>query len=338
MFTATREDATFSKCQKRSPSVKKALTNLFFLICLCPGILAQEKTRITFVPQWTPQAQFAGFYVAKEKGFYDEEGLDVIIDHIKQNSTESISDRLLDDSAQIVGQQLLQSVIARSDGKPMVNVMQITQVSGLWCVGRGPLKQPEDLDGLKVGKWKAGYSEFCDIMEVNKGIKVEWIPFINGINLMIFGAVDAILCYSYSEYISLMLAVGDIPENHVLKFSEHGYDCPEDGLYVTEEYYRNNRDKVDAFVRASRKGWLYARENREEALDITQKYLDEGKVASNKVMQRMMLDEYLNLQVNPRTGAVDFLPVSEKVFKDVNGALLETGYITHTVEYNEFVK
>lgn len=318
--------------------MRKALSNLFFLICLCPGIFAQEKAKITFMPQWTPQSQFAGFYIAKEKGFYDEEGLDVTIDHIRQNSTESISDHLLDNSAQIVGQQLLQSVIARSDGKPLVNVMQITQVSGLWCVGRGPLSKPEDLNCLKVGRWKAGYSEFCDIMEVNKGIQVDWIPFINGINLMIFGAVDAILCYSFSEYLSLMLAVGDIPENHVLKFSEHGYDCPEDGLYVTEEYYRNNKDKVDAFVRASKKGWQYAGENREEAVDITQKYLDEGKIASNRVMQRMMLDEYIKLQVNPHTGSVDFKPVSEKVFKDVNDALLDTGYITRTVEYNEFVK
>lgn len=327
-----------SKCPKRFPDVRKTLAGILFLTCLCLGVRAQEKTRITFVPQWTPQTQFAGFYVAKEKGFYEEEGLDVTIDHITQQSTENVSDRLLDGSAQIVGQQLLQSVIARSDGKPLVNVMQITQVSGLWCVGRGPLKQPEDLDGLKVGKWKAGYSEFCDIMEVNKGIHVDWIPFINGINLLLFGAVDAILCYNYSEYIALMLTAGKIPESHVLKFSEHGYDCPEDGLYVTEDYYEENGDKVEAFVRASKKGWEYARDHREEALDITWKYLDEGKISTNRVMQRMMLDGYLNLQVNPRTGNADYAKVSEKVFRDVNGALLQTGYITRTVDYNEFVK
>lgn len=328
----------YSKCPKKFPDVKKTLAGILLLTGLCLNVRAQEKTKITFVPQWTPQAQFAGFYVAKEKGFYEDEGLDVVIEHITQQSTENVSDRLLSGSAQIVVQQLLQSIIARSDGKPLVNVMQITQESGLWCVGRGPLKQAEDLDGLTVGRWKAGYSEFCDIMEVNKGINVKWVPFINGINLLVFGAVDAILCYSYSEYISLQLTTGRIPDSHVLKFSEHGYDCPEDGLYVTEDYYKQNKDKVEAFVRASKKGWQYARDNREEALEITQEYLDEGKISTNRVMQRMMLDGYLELQVNPETGVADYARVNEKVFNDINGALLQTGYITRTVDYNEFVK
>ena len=312
---------------------------LAFLV-LAGNLSGQEKklTDITFVPQWTAQSQFAGFYLALEKGFYEEEGLNVTIDHIKQNSTESPMDRLVRGDAQIAGQQLLQSIIARSDGKPILNVMQVTEVSGLWCVGKGPVSKPEDLDGLRVGKWKMGYSEFCDIMEVSKGIKVDWIPFLNGINLMIFGAMDAILCYSYSEYISLLLSTGKIEEDHVIKFSDFGYDCPEDGLYVTEDYYKKNKEAVDAFIRASRRGWEYARANQEEALQLTMKYVEQEKIVTNKVHQKMMLEEYLRLQVNPSTCEADFAPVREKILNDINGALLNTGYITKAVEYNEFVR
>lgn len=294
--------------------------------------------KMVFIPQWTPQAQFAGFYVAMEKGFYAEEGLDVEIRHLKQHSTENCIDLLLADKAQIVGQQLIQSIVSRADGVPLVNVMQLTQVSGLWCVSHTPISKPEDLDGKKVGRWQAGFSEFGEIMEFSKGIKVNWIPFIKSVNLYIYGAVDATLCYSYNEYLSLLAACGEISDNQLLKFSDFGYDCPEDGLYVTEDYYNKNKDKVDAFVRASKKGWDYARAHQEEALDINQKYIDEAHIITNRIHQKMMLEEYLRLQVNPKTGVPDYAPVRPEVFNDICKALLSTHFTTRMLDHKELIR
>ena len=313
----------------------KRLT-LLLAFFLCP--LAMNAQKMVFVPQWTPQAQFSGFYVAQEKGFYAEEGLDVEIRHIGTNSSENPMDLLLGGEAQIVGQQLIQSIIARADGRKILNVMSITQESGLCCVSRNPISNPEELDSLKVGRWKVGYADFCDMLETYSGITVNWVPFLNGINLYIYGAVDATLCYTFSELISLDLAIGDIPDDHIIRFSEFGYDCPEDGLYVTEDYYSKNKESVDKFVRASRKGWEYAREHKEEALEISWKYVQEGNITTNREHQRRMLEEYLRLQKNKNTGFSDFAPVSEELFNNIVRALLETGYITNKVEYNELVR
>ena len=313
----------------------KRLT-LLLAFFLCPLVMNAQK--MVFVPQWTPQAQFSGFYVAQEKGFYAEEGLDVEIRHIGANSSENPLDLLLGGEAQIVGQQLIQSIIARADGRKILNVMSITQESGLCCVSRNPISDPKELDSLKVGRWKVGYADFCDMLETYSGITVNWVPFLNGINLYIYGAVDATLCYTFSELISLNLAIGDIPDDHIIRFSEFGYDCPEDGLYVTEDYYRNNKESVDKFVRASIKGWEYAREHKGEALEISWKYVQEGNITTNREHQRRMLEEYLRLQMNKNTGFADFAPVTEELFNKIVGALLETGYITKKVEYNELVR
>lgn len=314
--------------------MKKAII-LSLTVFLALDAIAQK---VTFMPQWTPQTQFAGYYVARDKGFYAEEGLDVDIIHLGASSTESVLDVLKSGTAQIVGQQLLQAVVARADGTPIVNILQLTQKSGLMCVSREPISKPEDLDGKRIGKWRQGYSEFCDIMEMSKGIYIDWIPFVQGINLYVFGAVDATLCYSFSEYISLQMAMGDIPEGQIIRFSDFGYNVPEDGLYTLDDYYDSNKDVVDKFVRASKRGWDYARTHRDEAVEITYRYIDKGHIVTNLATQRRMLDEYLDLQVNPVTGVADYAAAREDDFNEMINALIDTGYIFGEVDYNEIYR
>lgn len=313
----------------------KKVIILSLTVFLALDAIAQK---VTFMPQWTPQTQFAGYYVARDKGFYAEEGLDVDIIHLGASSTESVLDVLKSGTAQIVGQQLLQAVVARADGTPIVNILQLTQKSGLMCVSREPISKPEDLDGKRIGKWRQGYSEFCDIMEMSKGIYIDWIPFVQGINLYVFGAVDATLCYSFSEYISLQMAMGDIPEGQIIRFSDFGYNVPEDGLYTLDDYYDSNKDVVDKFVRASKRGWDYARSHRDEAVEITYRYIDKGHIVTNLATQRRMLDEYLDLQVNPATGVADYAAAREDDFNEMINALIDTGYIYGGVDYNEIYR
>lgn len=318
--------------------MRKLVSSILLLVCILPGLAAQNLKKMVFTPQWTPQAQFAGFYVAKEKGFFQDEGLDVEIKHVGQNSNETPMDFLMKGEADIVGQQMMQSIVSRSDGKPIVNVMQLTQKTGLCCVSLTPISSILDLNGKKVGRWRQGFSEICDIMEFRAGLNIEWVPFIGGINLLVFGAVDAMLCYSYSELIAIEMAIGELPEENLIRFSELAPNSPEDGLYVTESYYNKNKDSIDAFIKAVKRGWEYAASNMDEALQITKKYIREANVLTNDTTQRLMLEEYLRLLVNPDTEEMDFAPVSEKAFQDCNESLLSSGHILQAVNHKDFVR
>lgn len=316
--------------------MKRRFLSLLTLSVLWPAALFAQK--LVFTPQWTPQTQFAGYYAALEKGFYKEAGLDVEIRHTSVNSIENPVDMLMSGKTDIIGQQLMQGIITRAQGNPLVNVMQITQASGLWCVAHRPIHDISDLNGMKIATWKVGFNEFCRMMEKKLDLQIEWVPFISGISLFVYGAVDATLCFSYNEYISLLLATGGIPEENILKFKDFGYVCPEDGLYTSEDYYRKNKFTVQKFVSATERGWTWCRTYKQEALDICMKYVREAGVITNLQHQKMMLDEYLSLMVNPATGHVDFAPIEKKLFDTINDALVDVGSIDRAVDYDKFVK
>ena len=314
--------------------MRKLFTTLAVL-SLASSLFAQK---IVFTPQWTAQTQFSGYYVAYEKGFYSDEGLDVEIRHLSANSSETAIYELMKGNADIVGAQLLSSMISRSDGMRLVNVLQLTQKSGLCCVSHNPISSPEELNSLKVGRWRAGFADFCDLLENFSGIHINWIPFLNTVNLYVYNAVDATLAFSYSELIALELAIGKIPDDHIIRFADFGYKFPEDGLYVTEEYYRKNKDLVDKFVQASKRGWDYTRTHREEALDITWEYIRKHNITTNRELQKRMLDEYLDLQVNPGTGITDYAPVRPEVFAKIVEALINVGLIVNNIKYEDMIR
>lgn len=293
---------------------------------------------ITFMPQWTAQAQFAGYYVALEKGFYSEEGLEVIVDHFGGNASGSVLQQLDKGNVDIITTQLVSALVADGNGEDLVNVLQTSQVNGLMCAARFPVENPSSLNGAKVGRWKAGFADVCDLFCHRNGIELEWIPYVQGINLFVSGAVDAILCYSYSEYLQLLLATGGIPEQNIMRFRDYGFDYPEDGLYVKAGNYKKHKDEIDKFVRASKKGWDYAREHFDEALDITMKYTREFNIITNRTIQRLMLEEVLRLQVNPVTGKADYAPVSRESFEKLYRLLKETGKVSRELKYEEVIR
>ena len=177
---------------------------------------ASAQEVITFMPQWTPQTQFAGYYVAMAKGFYAQEGLEVVIDHFSGSSTGTAIERLANGKVDIITSQVVTAMMARDQGLPMVNVLQTSQVNGLMCAARFPIDSPQKLSGARIGRWKVGFGEVCDLFCIKNNLQVDWVPYIQGINLYVSCAVDALLCYSYSEFLQLTLATGGIPpENEI---------------------------------------------------------------------------------------------------------------------------
>ena len=263
------------------------------ICCLFIGVCLIQAQRIVFTPQWTPQSQFAGYYVAQEKGFYKEAGVDVDFQH--PSASYSALNRLMEGSSDMITQQLTQAMIGIDRGIHMVNVLQTSQQNALVLVGRSDsIRTIEDLKKKKVGVWKAGFGELAYIMDAEKKLNIKWIPFIEGTNLFISGTIDATLAMSYNEY--LQIKVSGHEDKPVIRLSGTEYDYPEDGLYVSADFYKLYPDKVKAFVDASRRGWEWAHKYPEEALDIVIKWMDKEMVPINRIHQRWMLEEILHLQ------------------------------------------
>ena len=265
---------------------------LMLLYLLRPDVVGAQ--RIVFTPQWTPQAQFAGYYVAYDKGFYQEAGVDVDIQH--PSASYSAFNRLLEGSSDMITQQLVQAMMQIDRGMPLVNVLQTSQQNALMIISYSDsIRSLEHLKGKRIGVWKTGgFGELVNFLDVDMGLDIQWVTFLSGINLYLSGALDATLGMSYNEY--LQIKASGYENKPVIRLSDTEYNFPEDGLYVTEEYYRKNPDKVKAFVEASRKGWEWAHEHPEETLDIVMRWAEKEKVHTNRIHQQWMLEEILRLQ------------------------------------------
>lgn len=304
------------------------------LVCLLSlSLFPVSAQKITFTPQWTPQSQFAGYYAALENGYYAELGLDVEIVH--PSTSYSSMSMLEDGTSDITTCELIQALFAADRGVRLVNLLQTTQHSTLVLVSRiKDVNDMSDLAGRRIGTWKVGFSEIPHMIDEEQNLGIEWIKFINPLNLYISGAIDATLVKSYNELILFYMS-GITPES-ILEFSELGFDCPEDGLYVSEGYFKKNTEQCRLFAKASRKGWEWVRNNKEKALEIVMKYVKAGNVPTNIYNQRVMLDIILEAQEDVKGGTPSYkLKVED--FNRLNEILKRFRYTSVPVEYERFI-
>ena len=171
---------------------------LILLAALVALPLGAQKTKpkqdmIVFTPQWTAQAQFAGYYVAQELGFYEEEGLKVSITH--PNATQSAENRVRSNLSQVTTLQLAQAVQFAANGLPMVNILQTSMNNGMVVISRRG-KNPMQQQGEKVGIWAGGFTQLLESVAQQAQLNFEWIRAASMVNLYIAGAVDAIVAMS----------------------------------------------------------------------------------------------------------------------------------------------
>lgn len=298
---------------------------LLFSVQIC------AQTKIVFTPQWTAQTQFAGYYVALEKGFYKESGLDVEILH-PSPSLPAVN-FVKEGRSDIITMQLLHAILENSNGLEVINLMQTSQHSGLQIISRdSTMRSFEDLRGKRVGIWKAGFGDLAKLPDTDLGLNIVWVPFIQNINLFLSGAIDATLAMSYGE--ALKIKAAGIDNASVINFAGTIYDFPDDGLYVTREFYEKNKEAVDAFVDASRRGWEWARENVDEAVEISMKQTKREMIATNFVIQKWMLEEILRLQCLDDEEKPSFL-LNREAYERLDSLALSLGIIKRSVSYEE---
>ena len=266
----------------------------FFLLCCLllgtPALADEAKLhKVSFIPQWIPQAQFAGYYVAHEKGLYRKYNLQV---EILRGGPEQPSSDLLAMGRADFGTTFLATAIQKRDQSiPLVNIGQIVQLSSLMLVAKksSDILSVEDIDGKKVGIWVPEFQVQPKAFFNKFNLAVQIIPQSTTVNLFLRGGVDVASAMWYNEY-HLILNSGINPDELTTFFYfDHGLNFPEDGIYCLEKTFKATPELSCNFVKASIEGWKYAFEHPEEALDIVMQYAREGNNPTNRAHQRWML-------------------------------------------------
>jgi NitT/TauT family transport system substrate-binding protein len=247
---------------------------------------AGDLTPIRLQLQWFPQAQFAGYFAAKDQGFYEEEGLDV---SILPGAVEIVPATVVQGGQAEFGISWVPRMLApRESGADPVVIGQIFQRSPTLQVSFKDknITKPEDLAGKKVGSWGFGNES-----ELYAGLRKAGLDPDNPDDVSIVaqqfdmvafeaGEIDAAQAMIYNEYAQVLEmknpATGELyqPEDlNVISWEDYGTSMLQDAIFASEAWLaeEGNEDIAVKFLKASFRGWIYCRDNPEACVDIVLK-------------------------------------------------------------------
>ena len=265
----------------------------------------QAGDKFTLQTKWVTQAQFAGYYVALEKGYYDDEGLDVTI---KSGGPDIAPPQVMaGGGADILIEWMPAALASREKGLNLVNIAQPFKSSGmmLTCRKDSGISSPSDFADKTLGVWFYGneYPFLSWMSKLNMAtdgsaggvtvLKQGW-----GIEPILQKQADCVSTMTYNEYWQVIDGGLSADELVVFPYDEQGVSTLEDGLYVLEENLSDAAfvDKAARFLRASMKGWEWASNNSDAAADIVLEYDMSG--AQTEKHQRRMMGEVNKLTAN----------------------------------------
>jgi len=291
--------------------MKKTITGAVTALGLmaAPAWAADE---VTLQLKWVTQAQFAGYYVALDKGFYEEENLDVTI--LPGGPDIAPTQVIAGGGADVTVEWMPAALAAREKGLPLVNIAQPFKSSGmmLTCWGDVGIEAPADLANRTLGVWFFG-NEFPFMSWMSQlGIAtdgkaeggVEVLKQGFNVDPLLQRQADCISTMTYNEYWQVIDAGVSADDLVTFKYEDQGVATLEDGLYVLEDRLDDPAfvEKMQRFVRASMKGWKYAEENPNEAALIV---LDNDQTgAQTETHQKRMMGEIAKLTAGSN-GALD---------------------------------
>ncbi|MBB3611387.1 ABC transporter substrate-binding protein [Rhizobium sp. BK602] len=316
------------------------MKKLMFALMASAMTLAAAQTasaadKLTLQLKWVAQGQFGGYFVAKDKGFYKEEGLDV---DIKPGGPDIAPEQVIaGGGADVIVDWMGGALVAREKGVPLINIAQPFEKSGLEmiCPKDGPVKTEKDFKGHTLGVWFYG-NEYPFFAWMHKlGLKTDGGK--DGVNVLkqsfdvqplVQKQADCISVMTYNEYWQAIDAGFKAEDLIVFNYTKLGNDLLEDGLYVKEDKLKDPKFKADMvkFVRASMKGWKYAVEHPDEAAEIV---MDNGGQDENH--QKRMMGEVAKLIGN---GKLDMKPYDRTVEALLNQKIITkkpSGAYTHDI-------
>ncbi len=282
--------------------MRRTIATITGLVAALTAGSAMAADEVTLQLKWVTQAQFAGYYVALDKGYYDDEGLDVTIN---PGGPDIAPPQIISGGgADVIIDWMPSALASRERGLPLVNIAQPFKSSGMMlsCRKDSGIASPSDFPGHTLGVWFFG-NEYPFLSWMSQlgiptdgsdgGVTVLKQGF--SVDPLLQGQADCVSTMTYNEYWQLIDAGLSADELITFKYEDHGVATLEDGLYVLEESLSDPDfvDRMVRFVRASMRGWKYAEDNPDEAAEIV---LDNDATgAQTELHQKRMMGEIAKL-------------------------------------------
>jgi len=250
----------------------KALILWLGLGCVLVTGSAGAADAVTVRLKWFNQAQFAGYYVAKEKGFYKDSGLDV---SVQPGGPDFPSIQMVAGGNEQFGVSSAdQILVARGKGVPVVALAVLYRKSPfvLFSLKSSGITKPGQFRGKKIGVKLGGNEELVYRDILNKSnipvSALTEVPVKFDLTPLLTGQVDVWPGYVINEVISAREKGFDV---NIIWPADYGMNLYADTLFTTEKMLKEKPDVVKHFVEATLKGWNYAVAHPEEAAKITVK-------------------------------------------------------------------
>ena len=278
-------------------TIKARLVGLSAALALSAGSAAALDD-VTLQLKWVTQAQFAGYYVALENGYYEDEGLNVTI---RPGGPDIAPPQVIaGGGADVIVEWMPAALAAREQGLPLVNIAQPFVRSGmmLTCLAESGITSPDDFPGRTLGVWFFGneypFLSWMATLGIPTDGGAEGVEVLRqGFNVdpLLQRQADCVSTMTYNEYWQVIDAGIEPDQLVTFQYEDQGVATLEDGLYVLEDRLDDPEfvERMARFVRASMRGWQWAEENPDAAAEIVLDY-DETGAQTARHQERMMLE------------------------------------------------
>lgn len=317
-----------------------SLLALLAVSTMGPGGAGEKLEPVSVMFHWRPQAQWAGYYMAREKGIYAKYGLDVTLQY-KTGRSDSL-DRLIENRVTFATHFLSAGVGLYGSGYPVKLIGQMFNRSHLMVVARKALgvDKPGDLTGKTVCFWDGNYQFIFRAFFASQGV-TNLTERPQGTTVAQFTSKQVAACSAmeYNEFYLIRATPGVTPEDlTVFMLRDMGFDFPEDAVYTTPEYARDRPDICRAFVAATLEGWAYARENLDETLEVVLNEISGfPDVPDDREHHRWMLEVCSGGIFPPEGSGRKPGVLAKKDFTFMRDFLRDNGQLPNMVEYEEMV-
>ncbi|MGD8836007.1 MAG: methyl-accepting chemotaxis protein [Desulfobacteraceae bacterium] len=283
--------------------------------------------------QWYPQAQFAGYYVAFENGYYKDAGLNVEIVDGGPETNPILS--LIRGEFSFITAWLSSTITTLNRGADIALLSQIFQKSGLTLVAlkESGIHSIRNLKQKTISSWGGIFEYPIQAMNLDHELDMEILDYGADMKKVRDGEIDVIAVMSYNELLGIYDSGISEEELSLIRMSDVGYNFPEDGLYTCRSLLQDDEAACRQFAEASIRGWMAARQDKEMALECTMRHHQRSPMKTSKGFQKRMLDEVCRL-IDSQDANLGHLRTGG--YDQTQQALKRFGMIKSTVDISNF--